>query len=246
MDNPIKKQFNKKRLVLVVITAIMFIGVIIMLQRAWTKAGIFAMSNNVGDVYLLDDTLYYGSRGYGICAYNEKTATYSILIKNTDNSFIMDDEYIYYRKGNKDYKYNIHTGQKEKTEKRNQEFYYTEINPKLKEREIFKKDENIPGDISYAVFSEKYLYAKHHLSGGYIGVYNVEDGKAVVGANGECEKILEYSYSPINTLMNSSWSKYIETFLPTNMIWLLFILLPMPFLIVGAIFVKIWKGLKNN
>ena len=158
----------------------------------------------------------------------------------------MDDEYIYYRKGNKDYKYNIHIGKSEKSEKLNEGFYYTGGGPTLEIREMLRNDENIPGDISNGIFSEKYFYARHGLAGGYMSVYDVADEKVVTGVDGEYGKILEHSYSPIGMFMSGVGSGNINAFSPTNIIWILFMLLPMPFFILGIVFVKKWKRLKNN
>jgi len=87
MDNSTKKQFNKKRFVLVVITVIMFSGAMITFQKGWVKTGNSMMGSNIGSVYFSGDTLYYGSRWHGICAYDEETATNRIIIKNANDFF---------------------------------------------------------------------------------------------------------------------------------------------------------------
>ena len=264
MDNQAKKQFNKKRFVLVIITMLMFMVVIVILQKGWIKAGIFTTSNNVGDVYLLDDTLYYGSEWYGICTYNEKTDKDSILIKNANSSFVMDDEYIYYRKNGKDYTYNMHTGKRKKSEARKESFYYTQQSSNIDQSEKSEKrnkkarytdrkvtsevyeilinNKSTSGDISYAILSEKYFYAKHNQGGGYMGAYNVEGGKQVViTVDGECDKILKYSYSPVSRFMTD-----LGVGIPFAIIGVVFVLSLSPFLIIVIIFIKKWKDFKNN
>ena len=63
----------------------------------------------------------------------------------------------------------------------------------------------------------------------------------LIGVNGECEKILKYSHSPVGMFMSGLGSE-----VPFNMIWIVLILLLMPFLILGIVFVKKWKDFKNG
>jgi len=247
MNNYVEKKHNKKFLIYFIIGLVILIVAGITLQKGLAKIGFGKMGySNVGSVYLVNDTLYYGSEWYGICTYNEKTLMDKVIIKNAESLFAIDADYIYYKKSNNNYRYDLSSGKSQRVNvenSANQNLYFTAKDNTDEVEEILRRYDDLSGDAPYATISDNYLYVSHNQDGGYISVYEITKTGKLFNVDKNNGKILKYSYSPFHMFMsNLGKGKSNGLTAPTNLLSSFFpIFFPIFILIIGVIVIR--KGI---
>lgn len=189
-----------------------------------------------GSMYYHEESndLYYGGKNGDIYAYDADTDSVECVIEGADKFFGVKDGCIYYTSKENSYIYKISSADFCETEDfaEETELLYSDAYYNSEEiKNILNKNEEVNGDAPYALLGDDRIYVAHNMCGGYLSVYEIENGVIEI----ESEQILENTYTIWQTLMTGIGTLNLGT-LAINM---LFIVIIPAVLIVGGILILI-------